>query len=299
MKKILNWVLAATLVCGSSVFISCSNEDNPVSPIPEEKPLRVSKVYQTISVFSEMYDEETGEWEEFYKSYSGREVSKEIFWTGNRIVRVVSGSYTWNLTYDDNGRAVRANLVGKPGYDDVYEYQYDTAGRLVRSVLTVNEDDDIPYHSIVTTDYIYDGDKLKTIKASNNIQREEDKTPGTVKYEENDFTWQGDNVVSNTEYCEFYGHEPRTSTYFYEYTSLPNPFYYGSIVLNSLLLTNDIVDGLSKNFCKAYGLEGNKQEYHSITGSERVESYKSHSESLIQDKLTIYTDKFYEVEYLE
>ena len=31
MKKIMNWVLAATLVCGASVFTACSsNDDNPV-----------------------------------------------------------------------------------------------------------------------------------------------------------------------------------------------------------------------------------------------------------------------------
>ena len=32
MKKILNWVLAAILVCGSSVFTSCTsdNDDNPI-----------------------------------------------------------------------------------------------------------------------------------------------------------------------------------------------------------------------------------------------------------------------------
>ncbi|MBR1755526.1 MAG: hypothetical protein IJ739_03285, partial [Bacteroidaceae bacterium] len=30
MQKILNWVLAATLVCGASVMTSCSsNDDNP------------------------------------------------------------------------------------------------------------------------------------------------------------------------------------------------------------------------------------------------------------------------------
>ena len=30
MKKMMNWVLAATLICGATVFTSCSNsEDNP------------------------------------------------------------------------------------------------------------------------------------------------------------------------------------------------------------------------------------------------------------------------------
>ena len=38
MKKILTWVLAATLVCGTSVFTACSNnEDNPAQPQPRER----------------------------------------------------------------------------------------------------------------------------------------------------------------------------------------------------------------------------------------------------------------------
>ena len=34
MKKIMNWVLAAILICGASVFTACTNEtsDNPVQP---------------------------------------------------------------------------------------------------------------------------------------------------------------------------------------------------------------------------------------------------------------------------
>ena len=32
MKKYLNWVLAAILICGASVFTSCTVSDNPASP---------------------------------------------------------------------------------------------------------------------------------------------------------------------------------------------------------------------------------------------------------------------------
>ena len=32
MKKYLNWMLAAILICGASVFTSCSEQDNPVKP---------------------------------------------------------------------------------------------------------------------------------------------------------------------------------------------------------------------------------------------------------------------------
>jgi hypothetical protein len=37
MKKILNWVLAATLVCGATVFTSCSDDKDSVSDNLAEK----------------------------------------------------------------------------------------------------------------------------------------------------------------------------------------------------------------------------------------------------------------------
>ncbi len=47
MKKIMNWVLAATLVCGASVFASCSsNEDSP-SPVEKAKKDRKEFVEHT------------------------------------------------------------------------------------------------------------------------------------------------------------------------------------------------------------------------------------------------------------
>lgn len=38
MRKKLNWVLAATLICGASVFTSCTNDVNPVVPTDETQP---------------------------------------------------------------------------------------------------------------------------------------------------------------------------------------------------------------------------------------------------------------------
>ena len=38
MNRLLQWVLAATLVCGASVFTACSDkEDNPVQPQQRER----------------------------------------------------------------------------------------------------------------------------------------------------------------------------------------------------------------------------------------------------------------------
>ena len=49
----MQWVLAATLtICGASVFVACSNDDNPVAP--QDKPLpKVSKIYSSSVVKAE------------------------------------------------------------------------------------------------------------------------------------------------------------------------------------------------------------------------------------------------------
>ena len=31
-KKIFYWMLVATMICGASVFTSCSNDDDPAEP---------------------------------------------------------------------------------------------------------------------------------------------------------------------------------------------------------------------------------------------------------------------------
>lgn len=36
MKKIQYWMLAAAIICGSSLFTACANDDNPVTPAEEE-----------------------------------------------------------------------------------------------------------------------------------------------------------------------------------------------------------------------------------------------------------------------
>ncbi len=47
MKKFLNWMLAAILICGASVFTSCSNSDDPVTPpVITKKCTRVGVIYR-------------------------------------------------------------------------------------------------------------------------------------------------------------------------------------------------------------------------------------------------------------
>ena len=46
MKKIVNWMLATILICGASVFTSCSNSDDPVTPpVDNKKCTRAEVIY--------------------------------------------------------------------------------------------------------------------------------------------------------------------------------------------------------------------------------------------------------------
>ena len=50
MKKIMNWMLAAILVCGASVFTSCDSKDNPITPtVNSGKCTRVEVIYRITS----------------------------------------------------------------------------------------------------------------------------------------------------------------------------------------------------------------------------------------------------------
>ena len=50
MKKFMNWMLAAILICGASVFTSCSNSDNPVTPpVKTKKCTRAEVIYRITS----------------------------------------------------------------------------------------------------------------------------------------------------------------------------------------------------------------------------------------------------------
>ena len=50
MKKFLNWMLATILICGASVFTSCSNSDDPVTPpVNTKKCTRAEVIYRITS----------------------------------------------------------------------------------------------------------------------------------------------------------------------------------------------------------------------------------------------------------
>ena len=54
MRKIMNWVLAATLVCGASVFTSCkeakAKEDTPVQKVVSSELIRTSQSWDGVEL---------------------------------------------------------------------------------------------------------------------------------------------------------------------------------------------------------------------------------------------------------
>ena len=55
MKKIMNWVLAATLVCGTTAFMTgCkkanAQEDNPVQTVKSEELIRTSQSWDGVEL---------------------------------------------------------------------------------------------------------------------------------------------------------------------------------------------------------------------------------------------------------
>ena len=54
MKKIMNWVLAATLICGASVTTSCkdgqASEDNPEQQVQSTELIRTSQSWDGVEL---------------------------------------------------------------------------------------------------------------------------------------------------------------------------------------------------------------------------------------------------------
>ena len=54
MKKIMNWVLAATLICGASVLTACkeshAQQDNPVQKVTSEELIRTSQSWDGVEL---------------------------------------------------------------------------------------------------------------------------------------------------------------------------------------------------------------------------------------------------------
>ena len=131
--KMIQWMFAAILICGTTVFTSCdNNSDNPVNPDPSEKTVpRISKIFKSGHLL--MKRNMMGTWVTIREIENERALSYEFFWTGNRLdsINFYSGDPTYNVTYDmeydEQGRLVHDSSRGGK-YD--YVFEYDSKGRL-------------------------------------------------------------------------------------------------------------------------------------------------------------------------
>jgi len=279
MKKIMNWVLAATIICGASVFTSCNIVDNPVNPDPSEKTEpRISKIFRSGHML--MKRNVMGMWVTIMDREDERDLKYGFFWTGNRLDSIVAyaGDPKYNTTYvmeyDEQGRLIHEYSTGG-SYD--WKFEYDSKGRLFKMHYAILWDEGI-YNRYVTS-YIYEGDKVtKTIKTGSiyNLQG----GPFT-KTEECVFTWDGDNVVAMSEVrTDAEGNVEASDNCTIEYSANLNPFrnVLHFMAVGFGLSIEDEAWAMSKNVPSSINTgENTLNEYDSKTTGDLVTSFHSHT----------------------
>jgi hypothetical protein len=276
MKKMINLVLAATLICGASVFTSCdNNSDNPVNPDPSETTVpRINKIFRSTHIIVKR--NMGGTWITLSESESERTLKYEFFWTGNRLdsIKEMPSGVVWEMEYDEQGRLIHDYSTGG-NYDRKFEY--DSKGRLSKMHYAILWDEGI-YNRYITS-YIYEGDKVtKTIKTGSiyNLQG----GPFT-KTEECVFTWDGDNVVAMSEVrTDAEGNVEASDNCTIEYSANLNPFrnVLHFMAVGFGLSIEDEAWAMSKNVPSSINTgENTLNEYDSKTTGDLVTSFHSHT----------------------
>lgn len=290
----MQWLLAATLtICGSSVFVACTNNDNPVAP--QDKPLpKVSKIYSSSVVKAERNVD--GQWTTMHEQVNEHALLYDFQWTGDRLESIQTTERSMVLTYDDNQHIINARLNGTRLN---YAYEYDAQGRLVRMVETMPFDDTIDH--IYYTTYSYNGDKLVKTEETNEFSMEKEPNPTSPAKEVTSYEWQGDNVVSMTVEKDLYNGSHTTENYSYEYTTLLNPFYHDILLQTGVYSVGGLKnDGsvISKNLVKTMTLGSTVFYYEYTTVGDRVVSIITDN-TVETSVMRATTHSVYELEYAE
>ena len=276
----IQWMFAAILICGTSVFTSCdNNSDNPVNSDPSEKTVpRISKIFKSGHLL--MKRNTMGTWVTIREIENERALSYEFFWTGNRLDSIKSypGNPTYNATYDmeydEQGRLVHDSSRG--GKHD-YVFEYDSKGRLSKMYFAILWDKDL--YSRYVTSYIYEGDKLiKSIEEGSVYNQ--NGGPFTCT-EEHVFTWDGDNVVAMSEVrTDEEGNVEASGNCTIEYSANLNPFrnVLHFMAVGFGLSIEDEAWAMSKNVPSSIYTGANTlNEYDSKTTGDLVTSFHSHT----------------------
>ena len=290
----MQWVLAATLtICGSSVFVACTNNDNPVAP--QDKPLpKVRKIYSSSVVKAERNVD--GQWTTMHEQVNEHALLYDFQWTGDRLESIQTTERSMVLTYDDNQHIINARLNGTRLN---YAYEYDAQGRLVRMVETMPFDDTIDH--IYYTTYSYNGDKLVKTEETNEFSMEKEPNPTSSAKEVTSYEWQGDNVVSMIVEKDLYNGSHTTENYSYEYTTLLNPFYHDILLQTGVYSVGGLNnDGsvISKNLVKTMTLGSTVFYYEYTTVGDRVVSIITDN-TVETSVMRATTHSVYDLEYAE
>jgi len=290
----MQWVLAATvMICGASVFVACSKNDNPVAP--QDKPLpKVSKIYSSSVVKAERKVD--GQWTTINEQVNERALVYDFQWTGDRLESIQTTERSMVLTYDDNQHIINARLNGTRLN---YAYEYDAQGRLARMVETMPFDDTIDH--IYYTTFSYNGDKLVKTEETNEFSKEKEPNPTSSAKEVTNYEWQGDNVVSKTVEKDLYNGSHTTENYSYEYTTLLNPFYNDILLLTGVYSVGGFKnDGsvISKNLPKNVVLGSTVYYYEYTIVGDRVVSIITDN-TVETSVMRATTHSVYDLEYAE
>ncbi|MBR3411329.1 MAG: hypothetical protein IKG81_16650 [Bacteroidales bacterium] len=91
-----NVFTALLLAAVTMMTVGCNKEDN-IAPIEPEA--KVSRIYVTNTTIMEQYNDSTQTWDTMYYFPGGRYLSKELFWTGDRIDSMHNGDDKLLFTY--------------------------------------------------------------------------------------------------------------------------------------------------------------------------------------------------------
>ena len=116
MKKIMNWVLAATLVCGATAFTACTNEDNPVTPTDDNLADKIIGSWIHTATDGALTPTNRKSIHTFVKTDSGLKMYNTIAVTGDNDpwwvyqqemdVTIEGNHITMKTTYDDGKKVV-------------------------------------------------------------------------------------------------------------------------------------------------------------------------------------------------
>lgn len=275
--------------------VSCNKEDykdDGPSTLPREK---VSRIYSTAHIVSEMLSPITGTWITLMDITNDRSLLCEFTWNGERLEGMKTAMSTYSFVYDDSGRLIRAECMDNS--DKHYEFTYNADGLLVR-IVAFTKDSDGGLDSKRTSDFTWaDGHLLKAEEDywARRVNGDESTSRSTHIY-----TWDGDDVSSTKRTTLNGDGTTEVFNYAYEYTSIANPlqgFVLSQDCYFGLVWSFEGIDGLSDHLLAHVVSDNADVTYEYTVSGDRVSTINKHYVAQSDDTMRMITDTFFEFEY--